>query len=213
MAEVKDAYELSSGTVVENLYAQYANSMKSMANNARKEALATPTTKVNKSAKETYAEQVASLNSKLNIALMNAPRERKAQAVAEVKIKAKKRSNPDMTTDEIKKYSTQALAAARNTYGANKKNVSINITDKEWEAIMAGALSSSKVSQILANTNKERVKQLAMPKSNRGLTSAQITRIKTLSENGYNLGEIAESMSMSTTTIDKVLKGKEESDG
>lgn len=208
MALVKDARELSSGTIQEEIYAGYANSMKSMANNARKEALAIQTTKVNKSAKETYAPQVSSLNSKLNLALRNAPKERKAQAVADVWIKAKKKSNPDMDNDELKKVRTQSLAAARSLYGANKKSVQINITDDEWEAIMAGALSSSKISQIISNSSKERVKQLAMPRSDRGLTTAQKTRIKTLSANGYELSEIADSMGLSVTTIDKVLKGK-----
>ena len=209
MAEVKDANELSSGTLVEGIYADYANSMKAMANNARKEAMATPTTKVNKSAKETYAEEVKSLNSKLNDALKNAPKERKAQAVAEVRIKARKRDNPDMDNDELKKIRTQTLAATRNEFGAHKKDVQIKITDKEWEAIMSGAVSSSKISQIISNTSKDRIKQLAMPRSDTKLTTAQINRIKTLNANGYTLSEIADSVGLSTTTISNTLKGKE----
>ena len=209
MAEVKDAHELSSGTIAEEIYADYANSMKAMANEARKEALATPSTKVNKSAKETYAEEVASLNSKLNNALRNAPKERKAQTVAEYRVEQRKKSNRDMDADELKKIRTQALAAARNEFGANKKQVSINITDREWDAIMSGALSSSKISQIISNTSKDRVKQLAMPRSNKSLSTTQINMIKSRAANGYTLGEIADSLGISVTTVDNVLKGKE----
>lgn len=209
MAEVSDAHELSSGTIQEEVYADYANSLKAMANNARKEAISILPTKVNKSAKDTYTEEVASLNAKLNIALKNAPKERKAQILANQTIQAKRKSNPDMTEDDLKKYKTQALAAARSTVGAGKKAVSINITDKEWEAINSGALSSNKISQIIANSSEERIKQLSMPKSDRGLSNAQKSRIKTLEVNGYTIGEIADSLGVSTTTVSNVLIGKE----
>ena len=74
---------------------------------------------------------------KLNLALRNAPRERQAQIMANATVAAKKKENPDMDKSEIKKASQQALSAARISVGA--KRTTIDITDKEWEAIQAGA--------------------------------------------------------------------------
>ena len=209
MKDEKDARNLSSGTLQEELYANYANSLKSMANSARKEAYSTPTTKVNSSAKKTYEKEVSSLNSKLNTALKNAPKERKAQMIADTIIKAKKKSNPDMDADELKKVQTQALSYARNKTGASKSKVSINLTKEEWDAINSGALSSSKVSQIIANTNKDLIKQYALPNKNRTVSTSEEARIRSLANNGYTLSEIADSIGVSATTVSNVLSGKE----
>ena len=87
MAETDDAYTLvsDSNTRMEHLYADYANSMKSLANQARKEMMNTGKVPYNPKAKETYKAEVASLKSKLNEALKNAPRERYAQIRTNVK--------------------------------------------------------------------------------------------------------------------------------
>ena len=139
MAEVKDARELSSGTPQEEAYAKYANSMKSLANQARREMVNTGKIAYSASPKATYQSEVDSLIGKLNVALMNAPRERQAQTIANAEVQSKKRDNPDMTKAEIKKASQQALSKARNSVGA--KRTSIDITDKEWEAIQAARTS------------------------------------------------------------------------
>ena len=105
MNETDDARTLSSGTLKEEIYANYANSLKKMANDARKEAMAIKPSKVNQSAKELYSAEISSLNAKLNLAYKNKPLERKAQAIADVTVKAKKRSNPELKDDleELKK--------------------------------------------------------------------------------------------------------------
>lgn len=61
MAEVKDARELSSGTPQEEAYAKYANSMKSLANQARREMVNTGKIAYSASAKATYQSEVDSL--------------------------------------------------------------------------------------------------------------------------------------------------------
>ena len=109
MAETKDAYLLSSGTPQEEAYADYANKMKSLANQARKEMVSTGKIAYSASAKAAYQEEVDSLSAKLNVALMNAPRERQAQVIANAFVAAKKQDNPDMTNGEIKKANQQAL--------------------------------------------------------------------------------------------------------
>ena len=209
----RDARTLSSGTVVENMYADYANNLKSLANKARKEAESTKSTTYSPSAKETYKNEVASLNAKLNIALKNKPRERKAQVMANVTISAKKRSNPDLEPDDIKKLKTQALAAARAKVGASKRDVYVNVTDKEWEAMMSGALSSSKINSILSNMNQDRVKQLAIPREAKSLSASQKTRINTLNSNGYTISQIADSIGVSSSTVSNYLLKEGDEDG
>ena len=103
MAEVDDAFKLSSGTPQEKAYATYANYMKSLANQARKEKLATPNLAYSKTAKDTYKTEVDSLNGKLNVALKNAPRERMAQIMAKTIVDAKKQDNPNITEEELNK--------------------------------------------------------------------------------------------------------------
>ena len=207
MAEVKDARELSSGTPQEEAYAKYANSMKSLANQARREMVNTGKIAYSASAKATYQSEVYSLMGKLNVALMNAPRERQAQTIANAEVQSKKRDNPDMTKAEIKKASQQALSKARNSEGA--KRTSIDITDKEWEAIQAGAISENKLTQILNNTNIDVVRQKATPRATTSLSTAKQGRISALSASGYSTSEIAEALGVSTSTVSKYLNGKE----
>ena len=135
---------------------------------------------------------------------MNAPRERQAQTIANAEVQSKKRDNPDMTKAEIKKASQQALSKARNSVGA--KRTSIDITDKEWEAIQAG---ENKLTQILNNTNIDVVRQKATPRATTSLSTAKQGRISALSASGYSTSEIAEALGVSTSTVSKYLNGKE----
>ena len=207
MAEVKDARELSSGTPEEEAYATYANNMKMLANEARKEMMNTGRIKVSPSAKETYKGEVDSLVSSLNIALKNAPRERQAQIIANTVVNAKKRQNPDMTKAEIKKASQQALTSARIKVGA--KRTPITISDRQWEAIQAGAVSDNILSQILKYTDIDQLRQRATPRNSKGLSPNQVAKIKAMLASGYNNAEIAEALGVSATTVGNYVKGKE----
>lgn len=207
MAETKDARTLSSGTPQEEAYADYANSMKSLANQARKEMVNTGKVAYSASAKAAYQTEVDSLSSKLNLALLNAPRERQAQTIANATVAAKKQDNPDMTKAEIKKASQQALSSARASVGA-KRN-SIEITDKEWEAIQAGAISENKLLQILNNTNTDTIRQRATPRTSTALSTAKQNLIKNYANSGYTTAEIAEALGVSASTVSKYLRGKE----
>lgn len=209
MAETKDAYTLVSDadTPVERAYADYANSMKSLANQARKEMVNSGKIAYSASAKSTYSDEVKSLESKLNLALSNAPKERQAQTIANATVSAKKKDNPDMTKSEMKKASQQALAQARSSVGAKRNN--IEITDREWEAIQAGAISENKLLQILNNTNTDTIRQRATPRASNTLSTAKQNRIAALSASGYSTAEIAEALGVSTSTVSKYLSGKE----
>lgn len=205
MAEADDAYSLSSGTMMENEYARYANSLKSMALNSRKEAVSLKPIPYSKENAKVYSDEVKSLKAKLTIALMNKPLERRAQLVANKTYKAKLQANPDMDSDHKKKVKGQALEAARYMTGAKKNQVVI--TDKEWKAIQAGAITTNTLTQIIDNSDQDRLRKLATPRADRGLSDARIARISAMANTGYTNAEIAEQLGVSSSTVSKYLNG------
>lgn len=209
MEETRDARTLISEarTPQEIIYADYANKMKAMANQARKELVYTPLLKYNKSAKEAYAKEVASLNASLKLALRNHPRERQAQLLATQVIEAKKAANPDMSPKELGKLSQREIDSARRKVGAQKDYV--KISEREWAAIQAGAITDNVLKQILQNTKIDDVRALATPRTTKKLSTAKIQRMASLSAQGYTNQEIAEQMGISSSTVSDILKGKE----
>ncbi len=206
MYETDDAMTLSSGTQMESIYGSHANSMKSLGDLARKESASAPSIKYSPSAKDAYQNEVASLKAKLEVANSNKPLERQAQLVANSVVAAKKEANPNLTASEIKKIKGQALEEARNRTGAKKQQ--ILITDREWEAIQAGAISQNTLSQILNNTNLDDVKQLAMPRESAGLSPGQRARANQLLNAGYTQAEVADHLGISTNKLSRGLKGE-----
>jgi biotin operon repressor len=203
MAETEDARTLSSGTKIESIYADYANKLKSMANQARKLMIETPNLVYNPSARETYAKEVASLKAKLALANRNKPQERQAQLLANKIVAAKKSSRPDMDAATLKKIKGQALEEARIRSGAKKQD--IQITDKEWTAIQLGAVSHNVLTQIIDNTDLDRLKTQATPHSVKVMTPAKLLRAKLMLANGKPYSEIAAALGVSTTTIQDEL--------
>lgn len=207
MAETDDAYSLIStrDTPMERVYADYANALKAMANKARVEAATTAKVAYSPAANKIYKTEATSLMDKLKNALVNAPKERRAQALANAEVKAKKQSNPGMTPDDEKKLSQQALTRYRSEVGASRN--AITITTKEWEAIQSGAISESKLIQILNYVDKDNLRQLTSPKSSATLSEAKINKLKVMANSDYTLSEIADSLGISTTTVSKYLNG------
>lgn len=199
-----DVRSMSSGTQQEEAYAEYSNKMKALANTARKEYVATGNLKKNASAAQTYKEEVDSLQSKLETAARNAPKERRASVIANSVVKAQVDSNPDMTKDEIKKARQNAIEDARAQVGASGRETKVNITDKEWEAIQAGAISDSKLTQILRYADSDRVKELATPKTTT-ISQSRIARIRSMSNAGFTASEIADRLGISASTVSKYL--------
>lgn len=209
MAETDDAMSLVSEArhPMEIVYADYANSMKSLANQARKEMMSTGKIAYSSAAKNTYQAEVDSLNAKLNTALLNTTRERAAQRKANAEVAAKKLADPNMKTSDVKKASQQALNKYRNEVGSvSRRDRSIQITDKEWEAIQAGAISENQLKKILNNTDIDSLRQRATPRSTTTLSTAKVNRIKAMSDSNYSLSEIANALGVSTTTVSNYLK-------
>lgn len=211
MAITKDARDLMSpeAPVIERVYADHANRLKALANTARKEYLAVKEQDRDPAAAKKYAAEVSSLNDKLDNALMNAPKERLAQLVASRNIELAKQANPDLKDREHKedlaKVSQQCLNAARDRVGAKKKDVEIYISDKEWEAIQNGAITKTKLRQVLESANGDRVKELATPRYSKGMSTAQTSRAKALLKRGYTQKEVADQLGVSVSSLFKAI--------
>ena len=205
MMETDDAYTLVSDSrnPIELVYADYANQMKALANQARKEMVTTPDIPYNPEAKARYQKEAASLQAKVNVALKNAPRERQAQTMANAILQAKIKDNPDMTKKEKKKAGQQALDKMRMKVGAKKEPV--KITEQGREAIQAGAISPSKLKTIINNADLDTLRQMAMPRSTKQLSQSKINHIATLKASGYTNAQIAQKLGVSTSTVSKYL--------
>lgn len=205
MYEAEDARELLSKipTAMELLYADYANHMKSMGNKSRKEYLAVQEPKRDPEAAKKYAAEVKSLDEKLRLAESNAPIERKAQVLANQLFALKKEANPDMEGDDLKKAKGQCLVRAREITGAKK--IQITPTEQEWEAIQANAISKTKLSKILLNSDTDRIIELALPKEMKGLTPAKQSAARAMLDSGHTIQEVAEQYGVSTSTISDLI--------
>lgn len=207
LLETSDLRTLSSGTPEENAYADYGNKMKSLANTARKAYMATQTQKMDPAAKKLYAKEVASLEAKVDNAARNAPKERRAQAIANSKIKAMKEANPDLEKDksELKKQKQIAMNEARAAVGASGKDAKFTITDDEWRAIQSNAVSASKQQEIFRYVDTDSLKQRALPKTSTTLSTAKANKAKAMANSGYTLAEVADALGVSTSTVSRYV--------
>ena len=201
MKEAVDARVLSSGRPQEELYADYANSLKHMANQARKAMITTGRLKYDSKANKEYAEEVSSLKSKLNTSLLNAPKERQAQLLANSIVKEQRQTNPNLEGEDLKKAKTQALNYARAKFGVKRET--IKITDREWEAIQKGAITDNVLTQIIQHSDMEILRSYATPKKSRTLSAAQINKLHAMKQSGYTNDEIATALGISSGTVAK----------
>ena len=80
------------------------------------------------------------------------------------------------------------------------------ITDSEWAAIQAGAISTSRLSEILDHADSDRVKALASPRSVKLMDSSTTARAKAMLDNGATRAEVAKALGVSLTTLDEGIK-------
>lgn len=211
MAETDDAYSLISdaNTPMERAYADYANTMKSLANKARIEMASTGKIAYSSTAKAAYQKEVDSLMDQLNVAELNRPRERRAQLLARTEVNAKiseaKKNNEKMKPGDVKKAGQQALTKYRNS--VNAKRTPITISDREWEAIQAGAISENTLRKILKYTDVDNLRERATPRTSTSLSTAKISKIKSMRNSGYSTQEIARALGVSTSTVTEYVKG------
>lgn len=203
MAVADDAYSLTSdkrgGFLIEQVYADHANKLKALANEARKEAIFTQPRKTSISAQETYSEERKSLLSKVRLAISNKPFERRALLLAKKHVDIIKAENPAMDDDELKTRQNRALVNARNAVGSKK--VLVDINDREWEAIQSGAVNKSLLKDILDNADMAQVKQRAMPRTTKGMSAAKVARARSMMGKGSSQSDVAEALGVSVTTL------------
>ena len=180
--------------------------MKQMANDARKEIYSTGKLEYNREAAKTYEAEVKSLDAKLYLADLNRPKEREANRLSESIVQRQLQDNPDISKDKMGKLRNRAMVEARLRVGANGKDSRIYFSDKEWEAIQAGAIHDTRLKQLLDASDKDRVKELALPKQSRTLTPAQISTMRAMQASGYTQKEIADRLGVSVTTVSKNLR-------
>jgi DNA-binding NarL/FixJ family response regulator len=199
LAETDDAHTLSSGTVIEKIYADHSNAMKALGNEARRDLIGTRTIKQSPEARLKYKAQVDSLDAKLHLALKNTPLERQAQVIGNAIYRQKLEANPEMDKKQKKKEQFRALETARFRVGAAKPE--IEITEREWEAIQAGAISPTKLNAILDRTDLEKIKERATPKEKKVLSAGQLNRALSLLRQGYTMSEVAAKLGVSVSTL------------
>lgn len=209
LAEARDARSLSSGTPIEEVYAAHSNALKALANTARKMSLTTGSLKYSPTANKTYAHEVSSLNASLNRALKNKPRERQAQIIADAVVSAKRAANPGLDGDALKKLRGQELVRARAKVGANKDQ--IYISNEEWRAIQAGAISHTRLERILENADAKRVRELATPRAATVMTDSKLALAKARLDAGYSQAEVAASLGVPVSTLNTALHRKGDS--
>lgn len=202
---VDDVRSMSSGTLQEEAYADYANKMKDLANKARLEYKATPTLKRSASAAKAFEPEVNRLMAALKVAQLNAPLERESQRIANARVKAKVQANNITDKDEISKIRRAAISDARNSTGASGKRTRITISDGEWTAIQSGAISDTTLSEILRYAEPKTVRERATPRRTTQLSDARISRIKAMANSGHTNAEIAEALGISTSAVSKYL--------
>lgn len=212
MAEVDDARELMSSKEhphpMELIYADYANSMKALANEARLESIATKETAYSSDAKKKYNTEYNSLMEKLTFAEVNSVKQRAALRKANVEIQKLESDNPNMSKADKGKYRQRAVSNARDEVGAiSRRDRNIPITDREWEAIQAGAISKTQLTKILNNTDIALVRELSTPKTTKQMSTAKVTKAKVMRDSGATLAEISSAVGVSVATVQKYLKG------
>lgn len=210
MAATDDAYSLVSEArhPMEIVYADHANFMKTLANNARKELAYTGKINYDANAKRIYQTEVDSLMNKLNVALLNAPRERAAQRMANVEIQAKKQQGLLTDKGDEKKAAQRALTKYRAEVGSVRRSErNIEITDREWEAIQAGAISEHKLKQILDNADVDSLRQRATPRATNTISQGKVAKIQAMKASNYTIDEIARSVGISPSAVSQYLKG------
>lgn len=206
MADTKDATTLISkhNKLIERIYARYANQMKDLGREARIAMLNTPNMTYDPKARELYADEVRSLGIKLTNAKKNAPLERQALILANVAVEQYKYDNPSIRNDNsaLKKLKGRTLNEKRIVTGAHKTKVTFS--DKELEAIQAGAVHDSFLKDLLRNADMKEVKQKFMPRQKQEISPARRNRIAQMLRYGYSQADIASMMDISVSTVQSV---------
>ncbi len=209
MEYYKDARSLLSDNPneIEKTYADYANHMKTMANQARKEykrLQIEEKQRIDPVARKRYSEEVSSLEEKLRQADLNRPRERMAQLLTNSRVNAALADEPEKydSTEEKKKLRDTILKQARIDCGAQKKRVTF--TDSEWEAIQNHAVGETKLMKLLDNADSEEYTARALPRQSK-ISDSKKALVSAYYRAGYTYEQIAAMTGVSQGSISGIV--------
>ena len=211
LSDTHDAFTLTSNGKAspraEVMYAEQSNRLKGLANQARLDMLATPNAVMNPSAKKVYASEVKTLQAKIDQYDRNKPRDRAAQDIANASLKERIRRNPELKDDKKRqrKVAAQELRKARARTGVER--IDFTFTDREWEAIQAGAISNDMMKKILKRADVDHVRQRATPKTQKLLDQGRVDRAQAMLAQGHTRAEVAAALGVSLSTLDRATEG------
>jgi hypothetical protein len=93
------------------------------------------------------------------------------------------------------------LQRARRDVGA--KQESIKITDREWEAIQAGAISDSKFQTVIRYSDTNELKKRALPRKTVTMKATTRSRARKMLSAGYAPSTVASELGISTELLAK----------
>lgn len=191
---------------IERVYADHAIRMKELAREARKLARAQVDNPRDPKAAERYSREVESLDKKLRKAEENSPKERQALILCNTNMKLVLQANPELKDDKprLKKERSRQMELAREAVGAKKHSIGTKgneLTDREWEAIQAGAVTKTKLRAIIKNTDKSRLRELALPRTKTQLAPAKVARAKAMLKNGYSRADVCDMLDISESKL------------
>ena len=147
---------------------------------------------------------------KYNNMIANKPKERKAMLIANANIKAKIQEqglDPNISEDKkvIKKISSVEMQRARDSVGASGRKSKVTFTDREWEAVQAGAISDNMLTKFLNSSDSDEIVKRAMPKNVTAMTSAKMSKANAMLRSGYSYAEIAKACGVPESTVYSAL--------
>jgi transcriptional regulator with XRE-family HTH domain len=213
LALTSDAHTLvKQNAPVELIYADHANAMKALANSTRLAAHAIRPPKVNAAAKLVYKPEVDNLVRQLREAQAKAPLDRQAQRIANANIKMRLQDDPTLRydADRRNKVERQAKKAARSSLGLKKYEM--DITDREWDAIQAGAVTANIFRGILDgnHVSDKRLFELALPRTNTVMSAPVMSRVKAMLAAGMTNADIARQLGVSPSTVRAAFTKKDD---
>lgn len=145
---------------------------------------------------------------------MRAPINRQVTRTSDYIIQQKIKNNPQLYDKSpegkkaLKKLRNQVEARQRAKYGQKEK---FEITEKEWQAVQAGALRVTTLNNLLKYANNDQIIEFAMPKDSNhpSMSSGDIALAKAMLNSGHTLADVAAALNVSTSTITKYASAKE----
>lgn len=205
MVEDANIFLGPNATKTEHHYADYVNELKAYKKKVDAESAGIKMPTRDPKAAKIYAEEVLSMKDKVNDVKVNRIKERQAQRMAEVASKAEiaRRSEDEvLKKEDISRIKQQALNKARSQVGSARNPV--KITDDEWDAIQANAVSGTLLKELVSFMDDSQLKALATPRPNTVMTESRKNKAKALLANGYTISQVAEALGVSPSTIGKI---------